>query len=78
MCCVLPRWLRDAIQAPCKIGDQLVAVGTNIGIAMYPVDGTDAEDLLFKADMAMYRAKGQNAGCAFYDDPAVVKIDLEI
>ena len=70
--------LRNAIQAPCKIGDELVGVGASIGIAMYPADGADADDLLLKADMAMYRAKGQNAGCAFYDDPTVVKIDLEI
>lgn len=64
--------LRDAVQAPCKIGDQLVAVGASIGIAMYPVDGADADELLLKADMAMYRAKGKNAGCAFYAEPTMV------
>lgn len=70
--------LRHAIQAPCKIGDELVGVGASIGIAMYPADGSDVDDLLLKADMAMYRAKGSNAGCAFYDDRTVDRIDVEI
>ena len=60
--------LRDAIQAPCKIGNCIVSVGVSIGIALYPTHGDRAQDLLLKADLAMYRAKRQSIGVAFYDD----------
>jgi len=39
------------------LNDHSCSVGASIGIAMYPQDGTAAEDLLSKADDAMYAAK---------------------
>jgi diguanylate cyclase (GGDEF)-like protein len=45
--------LRDPVQT--GSGDHLV--GTGIGIALAPVDGADAETLLRRADIALYRAK---------------------
>lgn len=38
--------------------DQTFIVSGSIGVALYPQDGTDAEELLSKADTAMYHAKG--------------------
>jgi diguanylate cyclase (GGDEF)-like protein len=60
--------LRDAIRMPCRIGDRLVQVGVSIGVSLCPVDGTTSEELLLKADMAMYRAKRASAGVALYGD----------
>jgi diguanylate cyclase (GGDEF)-like protein len=60
--------LREAICLPCRLGDRMVQVGVSIGIALCPGDGTTSEELLLKADMAMYRAKRSSAGIALYGD----------
>ncbi len=56
----------DAISAPCKIGALRVAVHPSIGIAVCPDDGTTSEILLQNADKAMYAAKRQQTGHAFF------------
>ncbi|MBF0568585.1 MAG: diguanylate cyclase [Nitrospirae bacterium] len=45
------------------------AIGASIGISFYPTDGYEAETLLKKADVAMYRAKenGKNNYQLFHD-----------
>lgn len=55
-----------------KIADK---VGTSIGIAMYPQDGTQGAELVRKADAAMYAAKqgGKNAW-RFATQEIVVKV----
>ncbi len=49
--------LLDTIQAPMNISSREVRVGGSIGVAVYPSDGDDAEQLMKHADTAMYRAK---------------------
>ena len=39
--------------------EELPPVTISLGIATYPSDGTDLEELIKKADMAMYAAKQQ-------------------
>ncbi len=41
-----------------------VSIGCSIGVAAYPVDGRTAQDLIAKADAAMYRAKGDGGAAA--------------
>jgi diguanylate cyclase (GGDEF)-like protein len=41
-------------------------IGTSIGIAMYPVDGEDAEMLVRNSDAAMYQAKQIHNAYRFY------------
>ena len=43
-----------------------VPVGASIGVAMFPEDGEDLEDLLKAADLSMYRAKSDESGIQFY------------
>lgn len=62
-------WPRDAIHVAQKILDAMAEpfrldvgdlfITASIGITCYPIDGTTAEELLKKADTAMYHAKEQ-------------------
>lgn len=55
-------------------GDHEVNVGVSIGIALFPQDADNADDLLVRADAAMYRAKkigGANFG--FYTQDILVE-----
>ncbi|MBN3832199.1 diguanylate cyclase [Burkholderia sp. Ac-20344] len=47
-----------------EFGDRRVAVGASIGVSEFPADGASAEELLVKADAAMYAAKA-SAQCAY-------------
>jgi diguanylate cyclase (GGDEF)-like protein len=52
---------------PSKIAGRDITVGTSIGIAVAPADGTDAGVLLQRADLALYqvKAEGRNNFCFF-------------
>jgi len=44
------------------------SIGANIGVAVAPGDGRDADSLLARADLAMYRAKSERSAVpCFYD-----------
>jgi diguanylate cyclase (GGDEF)-like protein len=49
--------------APYTLFGQVATVGTSIGIALYPMHGTTSEELLRRADMALYEAKVAGKGC---------------
>ena len=53
---------------PYEIDGHRAYIGVSIGIAISPIDGTHADDLLRKADCALYKVKnaGRN-GYAFFD-----------
>jgi diguanylate cyclase (GGDEF)-like protein len=59
--------LFDAVSAPFQIGELKLSVRPSIGIAMCPADGVTCDALLKNADTAMYRAKRQQMGYAFFD-----------
>ncbi len=54
---MLARKILDVVRAPFAIDEHNVSVGSSIGIALYPDDGTDIETLMQHADAAMYAAK---------------------
>ena len=72
----------DAFMEPFTLGDQDVFVGTSIGIAQFPRDGSDVHQVLKNADMAMYHAKDAGRNCyKFYNDSmsqvTLSRLDLE-
>jgi diguanylate cyclase (GGDEF)-like protein len=66
--------IRQSLGEPLDCGGHQLVVTPSIGIALYPQDGTDIEDLLVKADMAMYQAKDQGRnGYAFFGHSMAVR-----
>ena len=50
------------IAEPFDIEGHQIVIGTSVGIAVAPNDGTHSDQLLKNADMALYRAKGDGRG----------------
>lgn len=55
-----------AIEMPFIFRDHHLRVMANIGIAVFPLDGNDADELLNHADTAMYQAKKSLQHICFY------------
>ena len=61
----------EAFGVPFLIGDELHAVGSSIGISLYPRDGLDAETLVKHSDIAMYVGKNEGKGQYRFFDPSL-------
>jgi diguanylate cyclase (GGDEF)-like protein len=59
---VLAQHLIETVAAPYEIGGHSVVIGTSVGIAVAPNDGTDPDAILKNADLALYRAKAEGRG----------------
>jgi diguanylate cyclase (GGDEF)-like protein len=66
-----------AFKADFNLSDTQLQLGCSIGIVMHPEDGDNAEELIRKADTAMYKAKdaGRNT-FAFFDQSMMHNIVL--
>jgi diguanylate cyclase (GGDEF)-like protein len=59
----LARRLVEIISHPPLFDGQLVHSGVSIGVAIAPVDGLEADQLMKCGDLALYRAKARGRGC---------------
>jgi diguanylate cyclase (GGDEF)-like protein len=58
--------IRESLRAPFPLDDLSIEVNASIGIAHFPEDGSDADTLLQRADVAMYHAKRNHLAHAAY------------
>lgn len=60
--------LVDILSQPFRLGQGEVSIGASIGIVMLPEDGSDNEEAIKNADLALYRSKDLGrARFAFFD-----------
>jgi diguanylate cyclase (GGDEF)-like protein len=59
--------IRSSFNAPFVLGDVSIEVNASLGIAVYPEHADDADTLMKRADIAMYDAKKNQSGFAFYE-----------
>jgi diguanylate cyclase (GGDEF)-like protein len=60
--------LLEAVARPFSVEAQDVSVGVSIGIAIAPMDGLAASELLYRADLALYRVKSEGRnGFQFFE-----------
>ncbi len=60
--CSLAQRLIDALSAPFMLDQQVVVIGTSIGIAIAEIGHATAELLLKRSDIALYKAKSAGRG----------------
>jgi diguanylate cyclase (GGDEF)-like protein/PAS domain S-box-containing protein len=61
----------EAMAAPFDIQGHQVVIGASVGVSAAPSDGDDADELLKKADMALYRAKADGRGAFHFFERAM-------
>jgi diguanylate cyclase (GGDEF)-like protein len=69
--------LMDHLSAPYALGKQECQVTLSIGISVFPTDGSDSQQLLKAADVAMYRAKETGGNIYRYYLPSMNVHTLE-
>lgn len=58
---------------PCEVDGRLVNVGASVGIVLAPRDGKERDQLLKKADIALYAAKNDGRGTFRFFEPAMAE-----
>jgi diguanylate cyclase (GGDEF)-like protein len=65
----LARRVIAALAEPYELDGDSVVIGTSIGIAVGPMDGSAPDQLIRNADLALYRAKGDGRGTFRFFEP---------
>jgi diguanylate cyclase (GGDEF)-like protein len=58
----------DSLRESFMIGDVQLTVDASVGVAMWPDHARTLDDLLARADIAMYRAKSERSGVRTYEE----------
>ena len=62
------------LSQPFQIDGSTCFIGASIGVSVFPADGATGEELLKRADMAMYRAKAAGRGRVIFSEE---RMDIE-
>jgi diguanylate cyclase (GGDEF)-like protein len=65
--------IRAHLAMPYVIGESAIQMTTSIGVAVYPIDGSEYGDLLRRSDFAMFRNKGNMSS-----RPSIFRLDQAI
>jgi diguanylate cyclase (GGDEF)-like protein len=72
----LARHIAKLIAEPFQLPGHRVEIGTSIGISLSPDHGDDLEQLLKKADLALYRSKSAGRNCyTLYDEAMSAELE---
>ena len=63
--------LQDALTLPVVLRDLAITVGCSVGISLSPQDGTEVDDLLRHADLAMYEIKNGSKNAVRFFEPVM-------
>ena len=73
--------INRTIAEPYSVNNHDIVIGSSIGIVLFPHDGITSQELLQKADMAMYHAKQRGGNYQFFsqsmNENAVQRLKLE-
>ena len=61
----------QATKAPYVLGEDQVVISVSIGVALAPEDGSDPDELLKHADLALFRAKKDGRGTYCFFEPTM-------
>ena len=64
---VLAQRIQETLADPFTVQELTLQVEASLGVALHPEHGEDVDQLLQRADVAMYSAKRMGTGWAFYD-----------
>ena len=64
----LAKKILQAIERPIPYEGEVLNLSASIGVALYPTDATETEELIKYADMAMYKAKKSSNNIVFYQN----------
>ncbi len=71
---LLAEKIRKALSEPIDLGHHRVTTTTSIGIALAPRDGTDSDEVLRSADLALYSAKSGGRGSFRFFEPELDRL----
>lgn len=59
--------IQFAMERPMVVAEHSLTISISVGIVIFPIHGNEGSTLLQRADIAMYQAKHNHQGFAFYD-----------